>query len=301
MNGIINIYKEAGYTSHDVVAVVKKMLNCSKVGHTGTLDPEAEGVLPICIGKATKISDYIMSDIKRYTAELTLGISTTTQDNTGEIIQRCDVNFDKDVISKLVSSFKGKYLQIPPMYSAIKINGQRLYKLAREGKTVERKPREIDIYSIDILKFMPPDKVSINVVCSKGTYIRTLCADIGQKLGCGAHMSSLLRTQTGQFFIQNSIKLSQLLELKDSNRLENVIVKIDEALGYMPKVYTKQNVYKLLCNGSKIYSYGIYFISESLKSEQQVLVYDFKKNFVGIYTTIYDENNLCIKPVKILI
>lgn len=305
LDGVINIYKEKSYTSHDVVALVKKILNCSKVGHTGTLDPEAEGILPICIGKATKIAEYLTDEYKYYQAELTFGITTTTEDQTGEIVQQREVTFNKTNIAEIVNSFKGEYMQTPPMYSAIKINGQRLYTLAREGKIIERIPRKIEIKDIKVLEFLPPDKIKIDVVCSKGTYIRTLCVDIGEKMGCGGHMSSLIRKQVSLFKVQNSIKLNELKKYKENNKLEEILFKIDDCLISFPKIYIKEDVSKSLYNGNKIYNYGIDTIKNlngcSLKIDDKVLVYDYKKIFVGIYKIFFDEDDLCIKPLKILI
>ena len=167
MDGIFNIYKQKGFTSHDVVAIVRKTIQQKKVGHTGTLDPDAEGVLPICVGKATKLADYIMEGKKGYRAVVTLGTSTTTEDASGEIIEKKEFTFDEQNITKAVQSFLGTYKQIPPMYSAIKVNGKKLYELAREGKEIERKAREITIFDIKITKFMPPEQFEIDVICSK--------------------------------------------------------------------------------------------------------------------------------------
>ena len=165
MDGIFNIYKQKGFTSHDVVAVVRKIIQQKKVGHTGTLDPDAEGVLPICVGKGTKLADYIMNGKKSYKAIVVLGITTTTEDASGEILQQKEVLFEQQKIKETVHSFLGTYYQIPPMYSAIKVNGKKLYELAREGKEIERKQREITIFNICITKFMPPNQFEIEVVC----------------------------------------------------------------------------------------------------------------------------------------
>ena len=192
MDGVFNIYKEKGFTSHDVVAIVRKTINQKKVGHTGTLDPDAEGVLPVCVGKATKLADYIMADTKTYRATIKLGIITDTYDTTGDIIAEKEVSVSKDAIISVVKSFVGKQEQLPPMYSAIKINGHKLYDLARKGIEVERKPRSIEIYDISLDEFISDTEFAVTVSCSKGTYIRTLCYDFGEKLGCGAAMSSLV-------------------------------------------------------------------------------------------------------------
>lgn len=304
LDGVINIYKEKGYTSYDVVALVKKILNCSKVGHTGTLDPEAEGILPICLGRATKIAEYLTDEYKYYQAELTFGITTTTEDHTGEIVQQRQVNFNETDITEAVNSFKGECMQIPPMYSAIKVNGQRLYTLAREGRIIERIPRKIEIKDIRVLEFLPPDKIIIDIVCSKGTYIRTLCVDIGEKMGCGGHMSALIRKQISLFKVQNSIKLDELKKYKEENKLDEILFEMDRCLIYFPKIYIKKDISKALYNGNKIYNCGIDTIenlnNRSLQVDDKVLVYDYKKNFVGIYKVFFDENELGIKSVKIL-
>ena len=197
LNGIINVYKERGYTSHDVVAKVRGILRERRVGHTGTLDPEAEGVLPLCIGAATKVVPYLTDADKCYEAEVILGVTTTTEDATGEILETRPINVTNEQVEAVVASFIGDYEQIPPMYSAIKVNGVRLYELARKGIVVERPKRQVKIYNCEIVSPLHKNKFKIRVYCSKGTYIRTLCTDIGEKLGCGAHMGTLLRTQVG--------------------------------------------------------------------------------------------------------
>jgi tRNA pseudouridine55 synthase len=190
LDGIFNIYKEKGFTSHDVVAIVRRTIHMKKVGHTGTLDPDAEGVLPVCVGKATKLSDVIMDGRKSYRAMLRLGMTTTTEDASGEVLETKEVDFNEDKIREVVASFIGRLEQVPPMYSAVKVNGKKLYELAREGKEIERKSRTIEVYDIRIRQFLPPDRVEIDVDCSKGTYIRTLCSEIGKALGCGGHVKA---------------------------------------------------------------------------------------------------------------
>ena len=198
IHGIINVYKEKGYTSHDVVARLRKILGQKKIGHTGTLDPDAEGVLPVCLGKATKVCDLLADQDKTYQAILLLGQSTDTQDVSGEVLKNAEVTSSIKEVYEAVQAFQGEYAQVPPMYSALKVNGKKLYELAREGKTVERKARQVHIHEIKIHEIVLP-RVSMTVSCSKGTYIRTLCHDIGEKLGCGGCMEQLLRTQVGPF------------------------------------------------------------------------------------------------------
>ncbi len=302
MDGVINIYKEKGFTSHDVVAVVRKTINQKKVGHTGTLDPDAEGVLPICLGKGTKLADYIMADKKGYRAEVTLGITTTTEDSSGEILEVKPVDFNEEKIKEAVYSFIGEYDQVPPMYSAIKVNGKKLYELAREGKEIERKSRRIKIYDIKILEFLPPNKIVIDVICSKGTYIRTLCSDIGKKLGCGGNMSYLLRTMSGRFNIDTAIKLDELKTIVEKGSIDDILITIDDVLCNYKKVKILPKGTKLLHNGGKMYEYffdGKY----DLKKGEEVLVYDAEGTFIGIFQYNYDKSKemYCVKPVKILL
>lgn len=303
MDGVINIYKEKGFTSHDVVAVVRKIVEQKKVGHTGTLDPEAEGVLPICLGKATKLADYIMAEKKEYTATVKFGITTTTEDASGEILETTEVIFNENKIKEVIDSFKGSYMQTPPMYSAIKVNGKKLYELARQGKEIERKARQIFIFDIEILEFLPPDSIKIHVICSKGTYIRTLCSDIGKKLKCGAHMACLVRTASGDFKIENAITLSDLKVLKESNEIGRILISIDEVLQSYHKVYVKEESTKLLYNGGRIYKDFFFDCDYPMVVGEKILAYDSKKNFVGIFEINQEEekNKIFIKPLKIML
>jgi tRNA pseudouridine 55 synthase len=303
LDGIINIYKEKGFTSHDVVAVVRRTINQKKVGHTGTLDPEAEGVLPICVGRATKLADYIMAGQKQYLAQLTIGVTTTTEDHTGEIIETKPVDFDEDKIRLAVNKFTGEILQVPPMYSAIKINGKKLYELAREGKEVERTARKIFIDSIDIKKFIPPNKIEILVTCSKGTYIRTLCTDIGNELGCGGHMSALTRTRSGSFTLENAITLEKLKEICENGNAESVLLPMEKALSTYNRIFVDKKGEKLLHNGCKIYDYFFESSDYAYEIGDTVTAYDSENILVGIFTVINDneKNKVCIKPLKILL
>ena len=200
MNGVININKPIGITSHDVVYRLRKILSIKKIGHTGTLDPDASGVLPMCIGRATKTADMLTAQDKQYIAEITLGSATDTLDKTGTVTESADVNVTEDEVKAAVKKFIGDIKQLPPMYSAIKVNGKKLYQLAREGVEIERKPRDVKIYDIEILDIdLLNNKLSVKVDCTKGTYIRTLCDDIGRELGCFAHMSGLVRSKSGRF------------------------------------------------------------------------------------------------------
>ena len=281
MDGVINIFKEKGYTSHDVVALVRRILKQRKVGHTGTLDPLAEGVLPICIGNATRLSDYIMNGVKGYRAIITLGVITDTQDSGGIVLERRPVNITRAEIEECAHSFIGGYEQIPPMYSAIKVNGQRLYKLAHEGKNIPRAPRKVDILNLSIHDFISNTEVIMDVVCGKGTYIRALCADIGEKLGCGAYMSALIRTHSGDFNISDAITLSKLQALVLEGRTEECIVTPARVLRRYQSVKIKDFAKKLLMNGNKLRLDQIfgYYPADG----ESVLVHDDENSPIALY------------------
>ena len=301
MDGIFNIYKEKGFTSHDVVAIVRRTIHMKKVGHTGTLDPDAEGVLPVCVGKATKLSDVIMDGRKSYRAMLRLGMTTTTEDASGEVLETKEVDFNEDKIREVVASFIGRLEQVPPMYSAVKVNGKKLYELAREGKEIERKSRTIEVYDIRIRQFLPPDRVEIDVDCSKGTYIRTLCSDIGKALGCGGHMAELLRTRTGAFSLENAIKLDELKALAEQEKVETVLLTMEEALEDFPVVKVSEKSQKFLYNGGKIQERFLTEKPAVLTEGEIVVTYDYENNLVGLYEIKKEENNFYIKPFKMLI
>lgn len=247
MDGFVNVYKEAGMTSFDVVARVRKMFGTRSVGHTGTLDPNAEGVLVVAVGCATKAISYLENADKVYIAELTLGIETDTEDIWGTVKNRCDnietIDLSEERIRSVILSFVGKIQQIPPMYSALKVNGRKLYELAREGIEVERKARDIEIFSIDDIS-VSGLKISFKVRCSKGTYIRTLCKDIGQKLGCGAVMSKLERVKAGSFDVDSACKLGEL----DEN-LSRCFMSIEDALSGFDEVRLSERESLLYRNG----------------------------------------------------
>ena len=301
MDGIFNIYKEKGFTSHDVVAIVRRTIHMKKVGHTGTLDPDAEGVLPVCVGKATKLSDVIMDGRKSYRAMLRLGITTTTEDASGEVLETKEVDFNEDKIREVVASFIGRLEQVPPMYSAVKVNGKKLYELAREGKEIERKSRTIEVYDIRIRQFLPPDRVEIDVDCSKGTYIRTLCSYIGKALGCGGHMAELLRTRTGAFSLENAIKLDELKALAEQEKVETVLLTMEEALEDFPVVKVSEKSQKFLYNGGKIQERFLTEKPAVLTEGEIVVTYDYENNLVGLYEIKKEENNFYIKPYKMLL
>lgn len=274
MNGIIIVDKPQGKTSHDIVYAIRRLTGIKKVGHTGTLDPMATGVLPICIGSATKVSDMLTLSDKAYTAEFVLGKTTDTLDAEGEVLTETEVNVTEDEIRAAVMSFVGEIEQIPPMYSAIKQNGKKLYELARQGIEVERKPRKVTINSIDILE-INGKTVTIDVSCSKGTYIRTLCADIGEKLGVGAYMTKLRRTKTGMFDISESHTLDELGTLKDKEgTLKSTLIPVDKIFEDYPEIILNEKQKKSVTNGVRMTYKG--------KENQVYRVYDENKGFLCI-------------------
>ena len=243
MDGIINVYKPCGITSHDVISRVRKILNTRRVGHTGTLDPMACGVLPICVGKATRAAELIVASEKEYVCNIKFGSETITQDSTGEVVKVCDKRPDESGLLNVLPRFTGEISQIPPMYSAISIGGERLYKKARRGETVERQPRKINIYGIEILSFTP-DEAVLRIICSKGTYIRTLCEDIGRGLGTLAHMSALERTRSGVFTVENAVKTEDICE--------DVIIPTDEIFADYEKIILTEKEETKVRNGAEI-------------------------------------------------
>ena len=272
-NGIIVINKPKGFTSHDVVGKVRRILNMRKVGHTGTLDPEATGVLPVCVGKGTKVSDMLMVSDKVYTAQVKLGVVTDTQDIYGNVIKTSDASHITELdIKDAIMHFTGEIEQIPPMYSAIKINGQKMYELARKGIEVERKSRKITIYGIELVD-VSGDVFTISVSCSKGTYIRTLCNDIGEYLKCGACMQSLERTKSSIFDIESSVTLEELERLALNGCAESVIIPIDSIFKEYPEFTADDEIKKRLLNGAP---------STVELREGFYRVYDKKDNFIAI-------------------
>ncbi len=276
MQGVINVFKNPGMTSFDVVRIIKRVAKEKKVGHTGTLDPEACGVLPICLGKATKIIDYIMIAPKKYEVEFSLGFKTTTYDLEGEVLDRKDIShLDEKTIYNVIKSFEGNINQVPPMYSAIKKNGVRLYDLARQGIEIERDGREITIYSIDDIKINLP-KITMSVKCSKGTYIRSLCYDIGEKLQVYGTMTKLKRTETSVFKEETSINI----DLLNEENISEYLIPIEKALEAYPQITINNKFKKLLINGANVYDKRL------LKSDVEIntlyRVFDEDNIFLGL-------------------
>lgn len=282
IHGIINVYKEKGFTSHDVVAKLRGIVGQKKIGHTGTLDPDAVGVLPVCLGKATKLCDLLTDKDKAYETVLLLGKTTDTQDITGEILEEKSTEaLSEDLVRKVIEGFVGDYEQIPPMYSALKVNGKKLYELAREGKVIERKARPVKILNIRILEMNLP-RVRMEVSCSKGTYIRTLCHDIGEKLGCGGCMESLIRTRVSAFKLEDAKTLAEIEELKQEGKLEEILIPIDEMFPSYPKITVKESWKAFAKNGNPL-ELKMLTDDSGQDTECQVRLYDETGKFIAIY------------------
>ena len=304
INGVINIYKERGFTSHDVVAKLRGILKQKKIGHTGTLDPDAEGVLPVCLGKGTRLCDMLTDHSKVYEAVLLLGQSTDTQDVSGNVLQEAPVDVSEEEVREAIMSFVGPYDQIPPMYSALKVNGQKLCDLARAGKEVERKARTVEIYEIQIEEIHLP-RVRMTVSCSKGTYIRTLCHDIGEKLKCHGCMESLLRTRVGQFLLKDSLTLAQVEAYRDENRITEIVMPVDQVFSDCPALKLTKEAAKLGYNGNPFTSTQALTENDqmvekssdiSLDGGKWFRVYDPEGVFIGVYA--YDSKRDQFRPEK---
>lgn len=284
MDRIININKPKGMSSHDVVYKVRKILGIKKVGHTGTLDPDASGVLPICVGRATKVASFLVEKEKIYLCTMRLGVVTDTYDMSGKILHEKSLdNISEADIKKALQSQIGEIMQMPPIYSAIRINGKRLYELARENRIdeVEIKPRKVSIRSIDILNIdIPNSTVVFRVECGKGTYIRSICHDVGEILGVGAAMKDLIREKSGIFTIERAIDLEELSMLRDEDKLFSKTYSIEEVLSEYPKIVLKENAVKYYSNGGIIEDRRFEY-SDYKEADKFARVYS-KKDFIGV-------------------
>lgn len=291
MLGIINLYKPVGKTSHDMVYFIRRTLGIKKVGHTGTLDPCAEGVLPVLVGRATALSDFLMAGDKIYTATVKLGITTDTYDTTGTVLEEKDVSVSLDDIKKALENFKGEIEQVPPMYSAIKIGGKKLYHLAREGKEIERPKRKITIYDIDAFDFDESShEFKMRVHCSKGTYIRSLCYDLGNILGCGASMSALVRNKTG-IFEDSASYTCEMIENSFKNGDMSFLTAPDKVLEEFPSITVDDETSKKIQNGIMLRTNQLGINPEI---DEKIRIYD-KERFLCLVKIIESEGTKCIK------
>ncbi|NLJ41195.1 MAG: tRNA pseudouridine(55) synthase TruB [Clostridiales bacterium] len=297
LDGIINVLKPPGMTSSDVVVYLRKLLNVKKVGHTGTLDPGAAGVLVLCLGRATKISSYIMADNKVYKGGLSLGIETDTLDADGRIINKTMLLPDYTDIEKAFAAYQGKMLQHPPMYSARKYKGKRLYELARRGERADVPPREIEIFENRILDFSSPDKVSFLVSCTKGTYIRSLAKDIGDSLGCGAHLAFLIRIANGPFTIEGSYTLQEIGKAFSEGKIDDIIIPMDKALLKFRSVELEDRALKAVVNGNAVEATLIKSKEVGVVKGELLKVY-CKGKFLGLG---YIDDNNRVRMRKVLV
>lgn len=305
MNGILNIFKPKGISSFQAVKEVKNILNIPKAGHAGTLDPSASGILLVCIGQATKIVQFLVDLKKYYQGEMILGISTDSQDSEGNIIQRKKVknDIDEERIKRIFLKYKNINSQIPPMFSATYYKGERLYRLARKGIEVKRSPKKIKIYKLNLLNFnqkMNHPIIKFEVVCSKGTYIRTLCNDIGNELGCGAYLSNLVRKKIGYFNLEDSINLDALKKEKILEK--KYLISIDSALKGLNNITVRNEAIKTVLNGGTISNEQITTNTKISKIGRSkfIKIYDLENNLLSIGIPIKkNEKDLIFKPIKV--
>ena len=297
MNGVILVNKEKDFTSFDVVALLRGILKQKKIGHGGTLDPQAEGVLPVFLGDATKLCDFLPYDDKCYEAEMTLGITTETEDIWGAVIREEQVNCTEEEVRSAVLSFTGAYDQVPPMYSAKKVNGKKLYEYARQGIVIERKPEHVFIEKIEILSMELP-KVCFRVYCSKGTYIRTLCSDIGEKLACGACMSALKRVKHGNFRLEDAHTVKEIEAIAHAGKTGEILLSVEELFPDIEKLTVTQNGMKALSNGNKLKKEEV--TADFKEAEgRRYRVYDADGVFRAVYE--YSASEELLKPVKMFL
>lgn len=299
MNGILIVNKERGFTSHDVVAKLRGILHTKKIGHTGTLDPDAVGVLPVCIGKATKVCGLLTDTDKSYEAVIRFGVKTDTLDMTGTVLKTQPVLITKEQLVEALAAFVGEIEQIPPMYSAVKVNGKRLYELARQGQEVERKKRTVTIHELTLLsENLAQSECSVRVRCSKGTYIRTLCSDIGDQLGCGAVMKSLIRTRAGGFEIGQAKTLSEIEQYCRSKDAEGLLLPVDSVFQAYGSGRVKSEWMQHLKNGNPLPNTGICLDGIYPSDGERLRIYGDDGSFYAIYR--YEEDNLMYRVVKML-
>ncbi|CAM2890648.1 tRNA pseudouridine(55) synthase TruB [Paenibacillus sediminis] len=299
LEGILPVYKPAGFTSHDVVAKVRGILRTKRIGHTGTLDPMVTGVLPLCIGRATRMVEYLQDLPKEYKATLRLGVATDTEDLTGNTIEQVpDVQVSEEDVRTVLERFVGVISQVPPMYSAVKVDGKRLYELAREGKTIERKAREVTIYELELTSFDIDEytEISFRVLCSKGTYIRTLCVDIGRELGVPSTMAKLERTMSAGIPLSRCLTFEQIKALMKEDRLEEYVIRMDEAISHLPAHYVPEEKKAAATQGQRLSSK---IISPQVTTFEPIRLYAPDGQFLGIFKK--EDDSGAIAPVKVFL
>lgn len=285
--GVLNINKSAGMTSHDVVDAVRRLYHVRKVGHTGTLDPRGTGVLPLCLGRATKIAQFLTSADKEYDIVVHLGVATDTQDADGKVIGEAEVRVTREEMERALTGFVGEIQQVPPLFSAKRVRGERLYKVARRGEDVPRQPVTIQIYGLRLISFNPPF-VELWVHCSKGTYARTLSDDLGKRLGCGAHLYSLVRIRAGRFELKDALSLSDLTVLVAAGRGEEPLITVEEALGHLPAVRILPEASHLILHGSPVTAAQVVSVPSEIKRGVLVRVLGFRRQLLSLATATVD-------------
>lgn len=300
MDGILAVWKPAGWTSHDVVAKVRRIVRVKRIGHTGTLDPQVTGVLPLCIGRSTRVVEYVQERPKAYEAVLQLGIATDTEDMTGTVIEELsEVHVTEADIRRVLESFVGVIEQVPPMYSAVRVDGKRLYELAREGQVIERKSRKVTIHELELLSMdldKPHPQIRFSVVCSKGTYIRTLCVDIGHALGLPATMAELVRTMSGGFKKEHCLTLEQIEELQASGELEARLLPAETAVDHFPRGNVNLETAKHAYQGKPIYMDRVDMV-QTIDEQGLVRLFAEDGRFLGLFELDAESDSL--KPVKV--
>lgn len=282
VHGVLNINKPAGMTSHDVVDAVRRILGMQRVGHTGTLDPQATGVLPVCVGRATRIAQYLTQADKEYVMTLRLGITTDTLDAAGTETGRAeDVRVTAEELAAVLPQFRGPIQQVPPLYSAKKIQGERMYRLARRGQAVERQPVAVTVHALELQEYTPPD-ARLRVHCSKGTYARSLCDDIGRALGCGGHLYALIRTRSGRFVLAEAVSLEGLEERAREGRLGEVLLSLAEALAHLPGTRVTNEAGPLILHGSAVTAGMVAQFPPAVSRGGLVRVLGFRKQLLAL-------------------
>ncbi|CAH0119857.1 tRNA pseudouridine synthase B [Paenibacillus sp. CECT 9249] len=299
-DGILPVWKPAGWTSHDVVAKARRLLRMKRIGHTGTLDPMVTGVLPLCLGRATRLVEYLQELPKEYEAVMRLGIATDTEDMSGQTIERQErVDVTEEQVRAALALFVGTNEQVPPMYSAVKVDGKRLYELAREGREVERNPRKVTIHALELLRCElngPEPEIHFRVVCSKGTYIRTLCVDIGKALGLPATMASLVRTMSAHIRSESCLTLEQIESAVEAGKLHELLIPMDRAVRHLPAHTVAAEKAEQALQGQKL---SVRAVSPAVEAPGLIRLYSPDGQFFGIYER--EEHKGYIRPVKVFL
>jgi len=309
LSGVLNVNKPAGMTSHDVVDVVRRLLKIRRVGHTGTLDPRATGVLPLCIGRATRIAQFLTQADKEYMITMRLGITTDTLDGDGKILSRTDdIAIDPVKLKEILKGFVGEIQQIPPLFSAKKHHGERLYRLARRGETVEREPIKVKIYDLTFLSLDLPF-VEFQVACSKGTYARSLCDDIGRALGCGAHLYALTRVRSGRFLVEEALTLDALGDIVAEGRIREVLIPVGEALDHLRAVRVHPESSRAVVQGSGLVAGTLLNFPPEVEKGELVRVLGYRRQLLALAQAevtgrefaAADSRRVVLKPVRVLV